>query len=49
MTDVAFIQWCGGMVNFLLLREDARLFDLFVIAWQGEAEANRIRQMQKAQ
>lgn len=46
MAAIPFIIWLGGMSNYLQLREDARLFDLFVIAYEGEAEAMKIRRMQ---
>lgn len=49
MAEIAIIDRVGGLANYRLLCEDARLFDLFVIAMRGEAEAHRIRAMQRQQ
>lgn len=49
MAEIAIIDRVGGLANYRLLCEDARLFDLFVIAMRGEAEAHRIREMQRQQ
>lgn len=39
MTEIVIIDRVGGLQNYLLLKEDARLFDLFVLALWGEADA----------
>lgn len=39
MLHLAVIDRVGGLANYLLLQEDARLFDLVLIAMQGEGLA----------
>lgn len=39
MNEVAIIDRVGGLLNYRELCEDARLYDLFVVAMQGEAQA----------
>ena len=47
MAEIAIIDRVGGLANYRLLCEDARLYDLFIVAMRGEAEAHRIREMQR--
>lgn len=46
MEEIVIIDRVGGLANYRLLREDARLFDLFMIALQGEADAQRIARLE---
>lgn len=39
MAEIVLIDRVGGLQNFRLLCEDARLYDLYVVALQGEARA----------
>lgn len=46
MVEVAIIDRVGGLQNYRLLCEDARLYELFIVAMQGEAQAARERELE---
>lgn len=48
MGEIVMIDRVGGLANYLLLVEDARLYDLFVIAMRGEADAQRIQALERS-
>lgn len=48
MLHLAVIDRVGGLANYLLLQEDARLFDLVMVAMQGEGIASKEAQVEAA-
>ena len=46
MSEIVMIDRVGGLANYRLLLDDARLYDLFVAAIMGEAEAAKLMRVQ---